>query len=292
MLQLPQWLKLPENFRRTRLNRNQILYLALVALLVLVFLISAIYVISYWVESAQQSGQYNDLASIVESIRQEQATNPNATLPTGTPDPTAPTDGDADQSAILPEYRELYAINNDLVGWISIPGTRVDYPVCQTRRERDYYLYRNFYGEDSKSGCIYVREACDVFRPSDNVVIYGHRMNSGEMFADLMNYRDKKFWESHQTFTFDTIYQRHTYQVIAVFVTSGDPGVGYAYHQFNDAHSEADFDKFMQTVHSLQFYDTGHTAKYGDMLITLSTCTPRYESPSNGRLVVVAKRIS
>ena len=275
-----------------KLDRNKILYIALICLFSLIFLGSSIYLISYFVDSAQQSEKYDDLASIVESIRQDMASSPGSTDASGNPVGTTGGDDPGDTSLILPEYRALYEMNNDLVGWINIPDTRVNYPVCQNLTVKDYYLYRNFNKEDSKDGCIYVREACDVFTPSDNVVIYGHRMNSGAMFADVMNYRKKAFWETHQTFTFDTIYEHHTYQVIAVFITSANYGEGFAYHQFNTAENQAEFDEFMSTVHALQLYDTGHTAEYGDMLITLSTCTPRYEEPDNGRFVVIAKRIS
>lgn len=273
-----------------KLNRNKTLYLAAICLFALIFLGSAIYLIIYFVDSAQQSKEYNDLASIVESIRQDMATNPGTTDPAHT-GPTGSTGVTGSDSLILPEYQSLYEMNSDLVGWIHVPGSRINYPVCQTPDDKDYYLYRNFNKEDSKDGCIYVREACDVFTPSDNVVIYGHRMNSGAMFADLMNYRNKSFWETHQTFTFDTIYERHTYQIIAVFITSGNLDEGFAYHQFNNAANQAEFEGFLKTVHELQLYDTGHTAQYGDMLVTLSTCTPRHEKPDNGRLVVVAKRV-
>lgn len=275
-----------------KLDRNKILYIALICVFALIFLGSAIYLISYFVESAQESEKYNDLASIVESIRQDMGDSSGNTDASG--NPIVPSDPGAtgDASLILPEYRALYEMNSDLVGWINIPDTRVNYPVCQNLTTKDYYLYRNFNKEDSKDGCIYVREACDVFTPSDNVVIYGHRMNSGAMFADVMNYRKKDFWEAHQTFTFDTIYEHHTYQVIAVFITSANYGEGFPYHQFNTASSQAEFDEFIKTVHELQLYDTGLTAEYGDMLITLSTCTPRYEQPENGRFVVIAKRIS
>ena len=273
-----------------KLDRNKILYIALICLFSLIFLGSAIYLIVYFVDSTQQSEKYDDLASLVESIRQDMATDPTKDQDNiGDPGSLEAT---GSNSLILPEYQGLYEMNNDLVGWIRIPDTRVNYPVCQNLTTKDYYLYRNFNKEDSKDGCIYVREACDVFTPSDNVVIYGHRMNSGAMFADVMNYRKKDFWETHQTFTFDTIYEHHTYQVIAVFITSANYGEGFSYHQFNNAGSQAEFDEFIKTVHELQLYDTGHTAEYGDMLVTLSTCTPRYEKPDNGRLVVIAKRIS
>ncbi|MBQ7330248.1 MAG: class B sortase [Oscillospiraceae bacterium] len=272
-------------------DKKKIIYIALICLLSMVFLGCAIYLIDYFVQTSSQSKDYKDLSSIVESIRQDMATSPDNSSPSS-PVSTGNSNGEADSSKILPEYQPLYEMNQDLVGWIKIPDTQVDYPVVQTPHDMDYYLYKDFNKQYSQSGCIYVRESCNVFTPSDNVVIYGHRMNNGSMFADLMNYKKKSYWEAHQTIQFDTIYEHHTYQIISVFITSGDAGIGYPYHQFNTASNQSEFDAFLLNIKNLQLYDTGVDAQYGDMLITLSTCLPRYESPSNGRLVVVAKRVS
>ena len=109
------------------------------------------------------------------------------------------------------------------------------------------------------------------------------------MFAGLDYYVKKSFWESHQTFTFDTIFEHHTYQVIAIFRTSANIGEGFSYHQFENAADEEEFDTFIRTVKALALYDTGITAEYGDKIVCLSTCE---YSLDNGRLVVVGKRIS
>jgi sortase B len=114
-------------------------------------------------------------------------------------------------------------------------------------------------------------------------------MRSGNMFHDLFKFRDKSFWETHKTFTFDTIIEQHTYEVVAVFKTTASVGKGFAYHLFVNAVDEAEFDKYISTCKKLAFYDTGVTAEYGDKLITLSTCE---YSQVNGRLVLVAKRIN
>ena len=138
-------------------------------------------------------------------------------------------------------------------------------------------------------GAIYVREKCDPFTPSDNVVIYGHYKQDGSMFHDLHGYYKKSFWDEHKLIEFDTIYEHHTYEIIAVFKTDVSSSSFYPYHNFNNAGSIAEFNQYVTDVKNMSFYDTGVTAEYGDKLITLSTCE---YTLNNGRLVVVAKQIS
>ena len=108
------------------------------------------------------------------------------------------------------------------------------------------------------------------------------------MFAGLLQYQSKDFWEDNQTFVFQTLTEKHTYQIFAVFITSGYYGIGYPFHMFVTAESAEDFNQFVADVKDLALYDTGISAEYGDKLITMSTCE---YSLDNGRLVVVAKRI-
>ena len=84
--------------------------------------------------------------------------------------------------------------NPDMVGWIKINDTVINYPVMQTKKIPDYYLNHDFYKNESVYGCPYVQANCDVDAPSDNVIIYAHHMNDGSMFAGLENYRSKDYW--------------------------------------------------------------------------------------------------
>ena len=210
--------------------------------------------------------------------------------PLETSQPTEPTETEPTEPQILEQYQAVYELNNDMVGWIEVPGTKVNYPVMQTPGNKDYYLKRDFYHNWSEWGSIYAREVCDINKPSDNVVLYGHHMADGSMFAQLeTRYKKQSFWEEHQYLTFDTLYEHHTYQIIAVFRTSANVGQGFSYHIFNEADSEEEFNEFIAEVKRLALYDTGLTAEYGDKLLTLSTCEYTLD---NGRFVVVAKRIS
>ena len=221
----------------------------------------------------------------------EKPTDPAVTDPTQPADPdspTLPTVPPEQGHVILPEYAKLYLRNNDLVGWITIEGTNINYPVMQSPAEQNYYLYKNFDGEYSVRGSIYADEDCDVFTPSDNVVLYGHHMQDGSMFSALNNFDAKSYWQERKYITFNTLLERHTYEIIAVFKTSASVGEGFRYHQFINAETEEEFNDFVATCKRLAFYDTGVSAEYGDKLITLSTCE---YTLTNGRLVVVAKRV-
>lgn len=288
---------------------QKIIFIVLILILACIFLFSAWQLGKYLVESITTKGDYQELAGMrgentpsrpVPTAPQVSGTEPSqaATVPSTEPtelEETLPslvtvTDPDTgEEISILPELAELYVLNTDMVGWIEIPGTVVNYPVMQTPDRVDYYLQRDFYKKYNLHGCIYAREQCDINKPSDNITLYGHRMNDGSMFACLIDYTKEPFYREHRYIYFDTLTERHTYEVMAVFTTTATVGKGFAYHQFVDAADEKAFDDFVNTCKSNSFVDTGVTAQLGDKLITLSTCEYAHE---NGRLVVVAKRVA
>lgn len=272
------------------------LYYVLIIFLTAMLIISGIQVGRYAADALRQKNTYDDLTLLMEQAR-TMTTPPTAPTsapesPTGIPEstptePLATETTEPTEPVMLPEYAALYEKNPDTVGWLKIEGTVINYPVMQTPDRVDYYLKRDFNGNHSEYGCLYVRETCDVFAPSDNVTIYGHHMKNGSMFGSLKKYRSQSFWEKHPVIQFDTLYEEHTYTIFAVFTTTASVGQGFPYHTFDDAADEADFDEFVVNCKALSLYDTGITPQYGDKLICLSTCE---YSQVNGRLVVVAVR--
>ena len=203
----------------------------------------------------------------------------------------------AESSGVLPAGKEqlepeslvdlpaLQAEYPDIKGWISIPGTRIDYPVMQTKDNPNFYLKHAFDKSYSSYGVPYMQENCDI-GSSDNLVLYGHHMNNGSMFSDLCKYESEDFYQEHKTIRFDTLDSFGDYEVIAAFKTVAYSEEGFKYYHFVRAEQEEDFDEFIAKCKELALYDTGVTAEYGDQLITLSTCE---YSRTNGRMVVVAK---
>lgn len=267
------------------------LFIIIVVVLLIAFGVSAFKVGSYLLEGKKSQDRYNELSQMKENTQSTTAAPTTTAATAATDSPTEPTATTAaTEPEILSDYKNLYEMNSDLVGWIKIDGTKVDYPVMQTPDDPDFYLYRDFDKANSTRGAIYVREVCDVNKPSDNVTIYGHHMADGSMFAGLNAYVNKSAWENNSLILFDTLTEYHVYEIFAVFATSANLGEGFSYHQFVDAETEEEFDEFVATCKQLAYYDTGITPKYGDKLICLSTC--EYTHGDNGRLVVAAYRIT
>ena len=181
--------------------------------------------------------------------------------------------------------KELYKVNNDIIGWIKIENTNINYPVMQTKENPNYYLKRNFYNQYSDYGTPYLSEYCNI-KTSDNLIIYAHNMNGKKMFGELENYKMKTYYDNHQIINFYTMQENEKYEIISVFKTIAY--TGFEYYKFYYAKDKREFDTFVNKCKELSFFDTGKTAKYGDKLITLSTCE---NSNKDGRLVVVARKI-
>jgi len=197
--------------------------------------------------------------------------------------------GESRKLEVLEEYKTLYYLNKDLIGWLKIDDTNIDGPVMQAA-DNEYYLSHDFDKKDDKAGTLFLDCDCDVIRGCDNLIIYGHHLQSGRMFSKLSAYESESYYASHPIIQFDTIYEKGTYQVMYAFrsrVYDADQVV-FKYYQFINAQSAEEFASNMEEMKRLSYYDTGITAQYGDRLLTLSTCDYNEE---NGRFVVVAKKI-
>lgn len=277
----------------------KILYWGTISLLILIIVVCAGLIAAKLITDAQDKETYSELQELRPSVPRPsmnlEATQPTETVATedeAVPtDPVVPTTPPNIDDTVLFEYQPLYEINRDMVGWIQIEGTAIDYPVVQSPYESNFYLRRNFYKENATCGTIYVREACNVNQPSDNVTVYGHNMRNGTMFADLHKFEKKSFWENHRYVNFDTLNEYRTYEIFAVFKTTADLTKGFSYHIYDTFATEKAFNEYISTCKNLSrrdFYDTGITPTYGEKLLTLSTCD---KSISDGRLVVVCRLV-
>lgn len=190
---------------------------------------------------------------------------------------------------ILPRFRDLYALNADFIGWLSIPGTEVDHPVVQTPWQNDYYLYRDFYGQDNKNGTLILEGSCDPWTPGRNLIIYGHKMRSGLMFGKLDQYLNKDYWASHKLITFDVLLSERTYVVIAALQSIQIEGGGLGSFRYTaEFADEEDLASWLDYIRRRRQFDTGIDFGVQDHYLTLSTCSYHDE---NGRLLVIAREL-
>ena len=260
---------------------KRIIFIIIAMVLVALIATSAYFILSHHFEAKRATDLYKRIVNLAEKD----------TEPT---DDKSPDDNNGNSRWIHPKilsvsgYRTLKVKNSDMVGWVKIDGTRINYPVMHTPGKPDFYLYRVFDKSYSIYGCPYLQDNCDLNRPSDNFIIYGHHMNDGSMFSDLVKYTSKDFYNSHKIIHFNTITEKHDFEVIAAFSTSVDEGKGFRYFDFVNAYGSEDYDNYIKNVKKLSYYDTGKTAEFGEKLLTLSTCEYTH---NNGRMVVVAKRL-
>lgn len=182
----------------------------------------------------------------------------------------------------------LYRLNSDIVGWIKIENTNINYPVMQKVDSPNYYLRKNFYKEYSYYGTPYISELCDV-KTSDNIIIYSHNMRNSQMFGDLEKYKDQEFYKGNNIIEFTTIEEESQYEIIAVLKIDVNDTQGFMYYKFFKAKDEEEYKEFIDNCKELSIYKIDETSEFGDKLITLSTCE---YSNKNGRLIVVAKKIN
>lgn len=193
----------------------------------------------------------------------------------------------AKSAPILPQYAEAYAQNNDMIGWLTIEDTPIDYPVMYTPNEPSKYLYADFDGNEDKKGLPFIDENCTL--NSDNILIHGHNMRDNSMFGTLPDYAKESYYKKHPTIRFDTLYEEGEYEIMFAFRDRVyyTHETCFKFYQFINAKDEADFDQAMASMREKALYDTGVEAHYGDKLLTLVTCAYHVE---NGRFVVVARK--
>lgn len=244
-----------------------------------VFIISAIYIAKNLKENKIQEKEFENIANIVEeNINIQDETNY-----------TENTQNEIKIEQKNNDYKkrklnELYNINSDFIGWISIENTSLNYPVMQNG---DYYLRKNFYKNYSSYGTPYLAKQCNV-KTSDNLIIYGHHIKNSQMFGVLENYKKENYYKNHSIVNFETIDENKNYKIFAVFKTVIESEQGFKYYAYIDLKDKNMYDSFVNKCKEISLYETNQTPIYGNKIITLSTCE---YSTQNSRLVIVAYQI-
>ena len=189
------------------------------------------------------------------------------------------------------QVQSLKTENPDIVGWLEIKGTNVSYPVLQGT-DNEFYMTHNYKKEKSKNGSIFLSKDYDWNIPSTNLLIYGHNMQNGTMFEELLKYADYNFYVQHPIINFTTVDEDAEYEIISVFKSrvyyKSEQNV-FRYYYFINAETEDEYNEFVSNAKNSSLYNIDANATYGDQLITLSTCSYHVK---DGRFAVVGRKIS
>lgn len=188
------------------------------------------------------------------------------------------------------KYAYLYAVNQDLAGWIKIKNTNLDVQVVQTDNN-DTYLKKDFYGKKSRYGCPYIDFRNDPKYLDDNTIVYGHHMSDGLMFSNLDKYKTLEGYKESPVIQFDTLYDTYYFKVFAAFVTNSqakdDDGYIFNY-AITDFPTDTRFNGFIDNIKQRSIFDSGITVQPDDKLITLVTCSYEF---GQARLVVMGRML-
>lgn len=236
---------------------------------VVIFIISICTIIYYFYNANKEKQEYKEVLNNIE-IEKEQVTE--------------------QRTERMLQVEELKKKNQDIVGWIEIEGTNINYPVLQGT-DNQYYMKHTYNKENSKDGSIFLDKNYDWNIPSSNLLLYGHNNKNGTMFQNLLKYKDESFYKEHSNIRFTTIDDDCQYEIISAFLSRvyyEDEQNVFRYYYFINANDETEYNNYIEESKKASLYDTGKSAEYGEQLLTLSTCSYHTE---DGRFVVVAKKV-
>lgn len=247
--------------RRCNYIMRKIVYTIITILLIGLVLISSYLIFKEKKQNEKQENTFEDLIEIVEENIENQ-----------------------EERKI--DINKLYEENKDIVGWLKIDNTTINYPIMQNINDPNYYLRRDFYKNYSSYGTPYMAKQCNL--NSDNIVIYGHHMKNNKMFGELEKYKSKDFYNNHKIITFTTLEKEHSYEIFAVFKTTVYTKNTFRYYENINFENKKMYNDFINICKDKSLYQTGIEIKDKEKLITLSTCE---YSNKNSRLVIVARKI-
>ncbi len=269
-------------------SKRKIIYYSIYTILVLLIILSIIYIVNNLLSKKQaiQESQLLDKVEIDEN--QVEETNKITEEIEETTQENIQETNNQNSERIL-KVQKLQEENSDIVGWLEIEGTSINYPVLQGT-DNEYYMTHNYKKQKSKNGSIFLTKDYDWSIPSSNLLMYGHNLNNGTMFQELLKYAKEEFYKEHPIIRFTTNKEDAEYEIISVFKSrvyyKTEKNV-FRYYFFVNANSEAEYNEFVQNAKKASLYDIDKTAKFGDQLITLSTCSYHIE---DGRFAVVGRK--
>lgn len=185
-------------------------------------------------------------------------------------------------------YLAAHSENSDYVGWLTVSGTGIDYPVMITPDDPQYYLHRSFDKQESKSGTLFIGEGCT--QKSLSAIIYGHNMKNGTMFGTLDEFKNREFWSENKYFSFESEEGTSIYEIFGACEAKvpKSSSTEKMYYDYVSDISEDEFSTLISWFKDNSLYETDITPVYGEKLMMLSTCS--YHT-NDGRFVIIGRRV-
>ena len=261
--------------------RSEIIRRCVLALAVICLIFSAgVLINNYVIEPLKEERQASELENLIQPTQQNGA-DPWQSIKEKHPDTDFPAN-------MNPSFAELYAINPEFAGWISIPSLDISYSVLQAEDNKKY-LRRDIYGKSTSYGVPFFDYHNSLTELDRNTIIYGHNMrHDDKIFGTLEQYRTVDGFKKAPLIGMSTLYGDYTFKVYAVFITNSMPSDDNG-HIFNYIFTNAANNQFMNYVREIdkrKLYSTGVDINENDKIITLSTCCYDFD---DARLVVVGR---
>ena len=274
-------------------NKKAWLYIIPALVLVGVLAFSMFQALKIYIPQQMEQQSFEQLKEAPQNSEQPKDTPQNSEQPKDTPQGLeqpndTPQGGSANGNGAVYPYTVLEERNDDFVGWLSVEDTVIDYPVMCRPDEPEYYLHRDFYGDYSFSGCLFVGGGCDL--SSTSFIIYGHNMSAGTMFGTLDSYADAAFADAHRDIALTTSEGVLVYRVFAAFQTKvySDNDNAFKYYEQIGNLNEKTYNEAVSSMRALSVISFNDMPKYPAQLMILSTCSYHTD---NGRFVVAAYRV-
>ncbi len=211
-------------------------------------------------------------------------------------------DGGKYPAGMLTRFKSLYDENPEVRGWISFHATskndflNIEYPIVYSG-DNEKYLKTDFFGNNNKNGALFFDERTEITanKNSKVLIVYGHNMASGQMFAGLNKFIGPAYnARAAYRIYLDTLYERRTYLVFAAILTDENAENKYYFNsRQTDFASDEDFLRYIDEVKTRSMFHYPLEIGADDEILVLSTCTaPSSAKIDNGRLVVYAVKAS
>ena len=270
-----------------RESKRKVIYFLIYTILAILITLSIIYIINIFLDKKQAIQESKLLDKIEINENQVNETITEEIVNESTQENIEETINQKNERIL--KVQKLQEENPDIVGWLEIEGTSINYPVLQGN-DNEYYMTHNYKKQKSKNGSIFLTKDYNWSIPSSNLLIYGHNLSNGTMFQELLKYEKEDFYKKHPIIRFTTNNEDAEYEIISAFKSrvyyKSEKNV-FRYYYFVNAKTEAEYNEFVQNAKKASLYNIDKTAQYGDQLITLSTCSYHVE---DGRFAVVGRK--